>query len=29
MNKQDLISNVADHSGLSKSDAGKAVDAGI
>ncbi|CAO1652583.1 HU family DNA-binding protein [Parasphingorhabdus sp.] len=27
MNKQDLISNVADHSGLSKSDAGKAVDA--
>ncbi|ASK87728.1 MULTISPECIES: HU family DNA-binding protein [unclassified Sphingorhabdus] len=27
MNKQDLISNVADQSGLSKSDAGKAVDA--
>jgi len=27
MNKQDLISSVADGSGLSKSDAGKAVDA--
>lgn len=27
MNKQDLISAVADHSGLSKSDGGKAVDA--
>jgi len=27
MNKQDLVSNVADHSGLSKSDAAKAVDA--
>ncbi|MDZ7588313.1 MAG: HU family DNA-binding protein [Parasphingorhabdus sp.] len=27
MNKQDLIASVADHSGLSKNDAGKAVDA--
>ena len=27
MNKNELISKVADHSGLSKSDAGKAVDA--
>ena len=27
MNKQDLISSVADQSGLSKSDTGKAVDA--
>lgn len=27
MNKQDLVSSVADHSGLSKSDAVKAVDA--
>ncbi len=27
MNKNDLVSKVADHSGLSKSDAGKAVDA--
>lgn len=29
MNKQDLIRNVADHSGLNKSDAGKAIDAVI
>ena len=27
MNKNELISNVAEHSGLSKADAGKAVDA--
>lgn len=27
MNKQDLVSSVADHSGLSKGDAGKVVDA--